>query len=56
MSYESSIRIIVVAIDNIQMDSPHILGRDVRSQYVNNTSMKITPIAASEITWMSICY
>ena len=56
MSYDSSIRIIVVAIDNIQKDPPTILGRDVRSQYVNNTSMKIVPTAASEITWMSIGY
>ena len=56
MSYDSSIRIIVVAIDNIQTDSPHLLGRDVRPQYVNNTSMKIVPTTASEITWMSIGY
>ena len=56
MSYDSSIRIIVIAIDNIQTDSPHVLGRDVRTQYVNNTSMRIVPVAASEITWMSIGY
>ena len=56
MSYDSSIRIIVIAIDNIRIDSPHVLGRDVRTQYVNNTSMRIVPVAASEITWMSIGY
>lgn len=47
---------IVVAIDNIQTGESHTLGRDVRTAYISNKLAKITPIAASEITGISIGY